>query len=111
MKQAKGKFCGGFKPPKTPFHATPVLRPYSRSRRRQGRRLATIRRPAAPARRAELPGGDEQSRTTPAPDDAADNGGNGTGGFDPDKYESPPQPSPDTKSPEDDGAGGTQAPG
>src|SRR4051794_18985715 len=31
MKQAKGKYCGGFKPPKTPFHATPFFGHYAHS--------------------------------------------------------------------------------
>ena len=31
MSRVKGKFCGDFKPPKEPFHATPFFGKYSRS--------------------------------------------------------------------------------
>ena len=31
MKAVKGKFCGDFKPPKTPFHSSPFFGKYSRS--------------------------------------------------------------------------------
>ena len=31
MTKVKGKFCGDFKPPKKPFHATPFFGKYSRS--------------------------------------------------------------------------------
>jgi penicillin-binding protein 1A len=107
MKQAKGKYCGGFKPPKTAFHATPFFGHYSHSGGGKGGDSAA---PTGPG--AELPGGTDE--TAPQDDNGGtDTGGNGTGGFDPGEYESPPQPSPDTKDPggEDDGAGGTQAPG
>ena len=36
MSVAKGKFCGDFPPPKTPFQAAAVLRPLHDQRRRQG---------------------------------------------------------------------------
>jgi penicillin-binding protein 1A len=104
MKMAKGKFCGGFKPPKTPFHATPFFGRYSRSGGGKGDKDSTT--PTGPA--AELPGGGTDENP---PDNGNGTGGNGTGGFDPEQYEAPPQPSPDTKGPQDDGAGGTQAPG
>jgi penicillin-binding protein 1A len=105
MKQAKGKYCGGFQPPKTAFHATPFFGHYSRS---GGGKGGDSDAPTGPG--AELPGGDDQQ----TPDDGTggtNGGGDDTGGFDPGQYESPPQPSPDAKAPEDDGAGGTQAPG
>ena len=98
MKAAKGKFCGDFKPPKTPFSSQPFFGEYATSGGGKG---------------GELEGGDEDGTEQPArrrslrprrrrrPDE--DTGGaeepdTGTGGddegFDPDKYEAPPQPAP-----------------
>jgi penicillin-binding protein 1A len=105
MVQAKGKFCGDFQPPKTPFHSGSFFGRYSRG---GGPKAddSTVDPSLGPA--AEQP-----STGAPAPDDdpavpddgTADQGGD-NGDFDPDKYEAPPQPSPGQG---DDG--GTQAPG
>ncbi len=117
MKAAKGKSCGDFRPPKTPFSSQPFFGEYATSGGGKG---------------GELEGGDEDglsSPTTPiapstpqeTPDE--DTGGaeepdTGTGGddegFDPDKYEAPPQPDPGGGNGNGDGngdGGGTQAPG
>ena len=108
MKAVKGKFCGDFKPPKTPFHSSPFFGKYSRG---GGRGIgASTTQPGAtqqfvPAPVAPVP-------AAPAPDDNSgggngngngrgnrgngngNGGGNGTTGFDPDLYESPPQGAP-----------------
>jgi penicillin-binding protein 1A len=108
MDKAKGKYCGGFKPPKTPFHSSPFFGKYARgggpkaddSSTEPSTGVATGPAAEQPSTGAATPDVD------PAPDDAApDQGGDGNGDFDPDKYEAPPQPSPNG----DDG--GTQAPG
>jgi hypothetical protein len=117
MEAAKGKFCGDFPPPKTPFTSQPFFGKYT----------------ASGGKGNPTEGGDE-SFTEPAPtgtaipdDTEEDTGGtkpgngngngngnangndNGADGFDPEKYEAPPQPSPS----DGDGTGvggGTEAP-
>jgi penicillin-binding protein 1A len=100
MTQVKGKFCGDFKPPKTPFHASPFFGKYSRgggrntgdSSYQQGTTQFT------PAPTAPVPAAPEEDKK---PDDGGGDGNNGNGkgnkdngGFDPDLYESPPQGAP-----------------
>jgi penicillin-binding protein 1A len=104
MKEAKGKFCGDFKPPTVPFTSTPFFGEY-----------------ASTGKVSEDDKSDSGGLLTPDP--GADTGkpkdekpNQGTGGdFDPDAYESPPQPDP---APGDNGngngngnGGGTEAPG
>ncbi|MGH2968969.1 MAG: transglycosylase domain-containing protein [Solirubrobacteraceae bacterium] len=108
MKQAKGGYCGGFKPPETPFQASAFFGKYATSGGGKGN---------------DTEGGIDPSLAPPAPveptaepDVNGDEGRSGNGGgkgqdeFDPDAYESPPQPSPDGDGGDGDG-GGTQAPG
>jgi penicillin-binding protein 1A len=98
MSRIKGNFCGGFAPPEHPFQSTPFFGKYSKS----GGSL--------------MEGGTTGPTATPAPTDtggatAPDATGEtapdqGNGGFDPNQYESTPQPQPDTQQPPDAGAGG-----
>ena len=113
MKAVKGKFCGDFKPPKTPFSSSPFFGKYSRSGGRgTGDRDETQQ--LAPQPTAPVP-------TTPQEDEDTDegrgdngdgnngggnNGGGNNGDFDPDLYESPPQGKP----PATDPGGGAEAP-
>jgi penicillin-binding protein 1A len=115
MKQAKGSFCGGFPPPKTPFHAVPFFGKYAtgggkvRGPDSSSTSPNSTLTPLAPT--TSSPGSaPTPAATTPGTGNANGKGkGNGKG-FDPNAYESPPQPEPGTQSP--DGAnGGTQAPG
>jgi penicillin-binding protein 1A len=112
MGRISGGDCGEFKPPDTPFSASPFYGKYARSG-------------------GSLTGGDEGTTSTidpaapvpEAPDEDAgddstgggepDNGGEGGDeGFDPTQYESAPQPEPDTQPPPDAGEdGGAVAPG
>jgi penicillin-binding protein 1A len=95
MKQAVGKFCGDFAPPKEPFVSQPFLGHY-----------ATTGRPKAPEDdQSAQPGAEPTATPTPGADDTgATNGGDGQPGFDPNKYETPPQATPQTDT------GGTTAP-
>jgi penicillin-binding protein 1A len=113
MKAVKGKFCGDFKPPTTPFQSSTFFGKYSRGggANTGGTTDSTgTYAPAAPV--APAPGTGEDD----APDEQGgengngnDGGGNGGGndGFDPDLYESPPQDAPGA---EGDPAGGAPAP-
>ena len=121
MKQAKGKYCGDFKPPKTPFSASGFFGKYATTGGGKGNETegGTGDATSAPS----LP----QGGSTPGNDDGNDNGdGNGNDGarrdeggddegFDPDKYEAPPQEAPDTQAAPEGGAapdaGGEPAPG
>ena len=117
MKAVKGKFCGDFPPPKTPFQSSPFFGKYSRGGgsntggsydpNSNGTGAFTPSAPAAPAPetddKPENGGGGGN-------DDAGGNnggGGNDDGGFDPDLYESPPQGPPPGGG---DPAGGAPAP-
>jgi penicillin-binding protein 1A len=117
MSQARGSFCGTFPLPKQPFVSQPFYGTYSRNGIRgesgsvsQYPSTTTPTTPVTPT-----------TPTTPAPTAApptptpatggtgtgtgTDTGtGNGNGGFDPGKYETPPQGAPDTKSPGTGGA-------
>ena len=110
MKQAKGRFCGDFQPPSTPFQSSPFFGKYSTSGGGKGAQTGggTTDSTFAPAAPVAPPA------ETPEADGGEDTGGNGNGdggrqdeGFDPDAYEAPPQPEPDAG----DGDGGAQAPG
>jgi hypothetical protein len=113
MTEAKGKFCGDFPPPKTPFTSQPFFGRYTTSGGGKGN---------------PTEGGDEDSTLEPsspsvptpaAPEDDApeDTGGaepdsGDDKGFDPEKYEAPPQAPPGNGGGNGDGnGGGTQAPG
>jgi penicillin-binding protein 1A len=105
MSRIKGNFCGDFEPPESPFSASPFFGKYSKS----GGGL--------------MEGDDESTDPTVTPD-PTDSGGatapdttgeaepdQGADGFDPDQYESAPQPAPETEEPPPAGAdGGATAP-
>ena len=107
MKAVKGKFCGDFKPPKTPFHSSPFFGKYSRG---GGRGTGDSTDPSqqqqfVPTTPAVPTPGEEEKKK---PDDGGagngqgnngngngnDGNGGGNGNFDPDLYESPPQGAP-----------------
>jgi penicillin-binding protein 1A len=110
MKQAKGKYCGDFKPPTTPFHSSPFFGHYATTGGGKGRDLSGGYS-TAPA----LPQGGGVSAPTPAPTQAHAK----DKGFNPETYEAPPQPSPQVQPPPQDNGngtgdgtgGGAQAPG
>ena len=110
MKEAKGSFCGGFKPPKTPFQSSPFYGEYSTTGGGSGEDIdgdGTEGFAPLPTEPTEEPEADEPEDTGGGDAPNGGNGGDGDSeGFDPDAYEAPPQPSPETG----DG-GGTQAPG
>jgi penicillin-binding protein 1A len=97
MKAVKGKFCGDFAPPKTPFHSSPFFGKYSRSGGRgtgddQSTQQFVPTTPVEPTPQAEENKPDDK----PADNGGGNNGGGndnggGNGNFDPDLYESPPQ--------------------
>jgi penicillin-binding protein 1A len=114
MLKAKGKYCGDFKPPKVPFHASPFFGRYSRSGGRgtgdssgldsqsqyggTGTTYNPAPVPVAPAPAAPTTGKNGK-------------GGGGKKGFNPDLYESPPQAPPSAEGPaQPDPGGGAQAP-
>jgi len=105
MKEAKGKFCGDFADPTVPFTATPFFGEYAST--------GKVSEDDDEGLDPTLP---EDKK--PKPEDKPESGTGGDDeGFDPDAYESPPQPSPDA-GPDPgggDGAagegGGAQAPG
>jgi penicillin-binding protein 1A len=104
MDRAKGKYCGGFSPPKTPFQSSTFFGRYSRGGGSKSGDSTTDPSAVAPVPgpTAEQPPADEQGGNGTAPQD---NGGGDNGGFDPEKYEAPPQPAPGGDN------GGAQAPG
>jgi penicillin-binding protein 1A len=100
MGRIKGSFCGDFEPPEHPFQSAPFFGKYSKSG-------------------GGLMEGDDSTDDPTATPDPDDTGGattpDSTGqaepeedadGFDPDQYESEPQPAPDTEPPPDAGNGG-----
>jgi len=115
MEAAKGKFCGDFPPPKTPFTSQPFFGRYT-SNGGKGNPTQGAEEPSTTAPSTTEPLAPTYS-ATPEPTPQEDAGGtepgnNGDGkgdgkGFDPEKYEAPPQPSPDAGT--GDG-GGIQAP-
>jgi penicillin-binding protein 1A len=118
MKQARGKFCGGFPKPKTPFKAQPFFGKYSRGGGGNfggnGFNNGTPGTQGAPVPGASGPGtAAGQPTSAPAP------ANNGTGGqsYPPTLYESPPQQAPATggappaKPPPAAAVGGASPPG
>ncbi|MEA2312097.1 MAG: penicillin-binding protein [Solirubrobacteraceae bacterium] len=119
MKAAKGKFCGPFPPPTTPFQAQPFFGKYSTSGGGKGKDLSS-----GSDSTSTLPGGAGAATPAPTPGTGGATPGKGKGkngkgkGFDPNAYESPPQPPPATATPAptgtggngNGGGGGTQAP-
>jgi penicillin-binding protein 1A len=110
MSQARGSFCGAFPPAKTAFVAQPFYGKYSRNGIRgesgtasQYPGTGTTTTPVTPV--TPTTPTSPTTPTTPAPTPAPSTGGtgtgtqDGTGTFDPGKYESPPQGPPDTKAP------------
>src|SRR5215217_5465789 len=105
MKKAKGRFCGEFPPPKTPFHSSPFFGEYATSGGGKGSRLdggstdttgttdssLTPITPTTPA----APQDEAAPEDTGGAQKPADQGGDDKG-FDPDAYESPPQDPPAT---------------
>jgi penicillin-binding protein 1A len=120
MMKVKGKFCGDFPAPKTPFHASPFFGKYSRSGGRGTGESTDQQTQQFYAPQPAVPAPD----TTKPEDDAKRNDGNGQGngggngggngkqdkGFNPDLYESPPQGSPPANQPPADPNGGATAP-
>ena len=117
MSVAKGKFCGDFPPPKTPFVAQPFFGRYTTSGGGKGN-------PTEGADNSvETPAPTDSATPEASPDDTGDTGttkpdtgttkpdtGGGDQGFDPEKYEAPPQPSPGDNGNGNGNGGGTQAP-
>jgi penicillin-binding protein 1A len=120
MTNAKGKFCGDFKPPTEPFQSQPFFGHYSRSGGADtvspnapygGIGTGTGTAPSTGTGTTTTPPVSPPATTqTPAPDGTTGGTGTGTGGdqgttYDPNQYETPPQATPDTQ------AGATPAPG
>jgi penicillin-binding protein 1A len=100
MKQAVGKYCGGFKKPTEPFQSQPFLGHYAREGGKDGEKDASGKEvdPNSPGTQT-TPGDNSQG-----PDNGGDQNkpaGNDGANFDPNAYETPPQADP---------GGGTQAP-
>jgi penicillin-binding protein 1A len=114
MGRIRGDFCGDFKPPKTPFSASPFYGRYSKSGGSltggdvgTGSGSTTTPSPSAPAA-PETGGTEPESTDEPEPEQG------GGEGFDPTQYESAPQPPPETQAPPGGGqgnGGGAVAPG
>jgi penicillin-binding protein 1A len=116
MMKVKGKFCGDFAAPKTPFHASPFFGKYSRS---GGRGTGESDDQQTQQFYAPQPTVPTPGTTKPEDDGKGDNGnGQGNGGdngkqdkpFDPDLYESPPQGAPPAGQQPADPNGGATAP-
>jgi penicillin-binding protein 1A len=119
MTEAKGKFCGDFPPPKTPFSSQPFFGRYTSSGGKGNPSeggttddsTTDSSTPVAPVTPQETP---EDTGDAEEPD--VGQGGDDEG-FDPDKYEAPPQPDPgggdgnNGNGNGDGDGGGTQAPG
>ena len=98
MKAVKGKFCGDFKPPKTPFQSSPFFGKYARggggntgdSTSRHAQFVPTT--PITPVDRQPDDADDRQRQRQRSSDNG--DGNDGSGKFDPDLYESPPQGAP-----------------
>jgi penicillin-binding protein 1A len=123
MEKAIGKYCGDFEPPKEPFQSQPFFGHYSRSGAKElggddGSSTDGVA-PVAPTDTTTTPPPADDQPDTGDGDGTTDQGGGqpGTGdegaGFDPNEYETPPQPTPQTQAPPagtEAPAGGTQAP-
>jgi penicillin-binding protein 1A len=92
MKQAVGKFCGPFAKPKEPFQSQPFFGHYATT----GRQTLKSDEPGTQGTSPPTPGITPTATATPG------QGDDGKQGFDPNKYETPPQGAP--------GTGGTQSP-
>jgi penicillin-binding protein 1A len=94
MKEAKGSFCGDFKPPKEPFQASPFFGEYaSTGSGGDGDTDDTLTDPSTVAPAPAEP--EAEPEVEPEPDAGGEGGDNGAG-FDPEQYESEPQGPPDT---------------
>jgi penicillin-binding protein 1A len=94
MEQAVGKFCGAFPKPKEPFSSQPFFGHYA---------TTGLKATGTPAPGTGVTPGATPVPGTTAPGATATPGATSTPeGFDPNKYETPPQPEP--------GTGGTAAP-
>ena len=108
MSRIKGSFCGDFAAPETPFVSSPFYGKYSKSggSLMEGDDEETTDETVAP---------DEEATEDPAEDgeeqpDAPEGNGDDEG-FNPDEYEAPPQPAPETVEPPPAGQdGGATAP-
>jgi penicillin-binding protein 1A len=123
MEKAIGKYCGDFEPPKEPFQSQPFFGHYSRSGAKElggddGSSTDGVA-PVAPTDTTTTPPPADDQPDTGDGDGTTDQGGGqpDTGdegaGFDPNEYETPPQPTPQTQAPPagtEAPAGGTQAP-
>ena len=102
MKKAHGSYCGDFKQPTEAFQSQPFFGHYSRSGKDESKSDDPSSEDTAPQQQEpEEDGRDDNGGDKPDP------GGNDDAAFDPNQYESPAQPPPDTETP----GGGTQAPG
>jgi penicillin-binding protein 1A len=88
--QAMGGFCGDFPPPEQPMTFTRFYGRYAGSGRSSTESTSTSTTTTAPTPAEET----EDTGTVPAPSDDT-TGTGGTGAYDPDLYESPPQEAPD----------------
>ena len=106
MKRIKGSFCGDFAPPEHPFVSSPFFGKYSKS----GGSLMDEDE-SGPTDETPTPDTQDNGTGGTSPDDSTgetapdDQGDQGAGDFDPDKYESTPQPPPDTPAPPQPDAG------
>ena len=114
MGRIKGKFCGDFRPPKHPFQSSPFHGRYSKSGgsltggETGGMTNSTVSpsTPSTPTTPAAPPAPEETVPEPTAPDTGGDEEPDDNGGFDPTKYESEPQPEPQTNPAPDTGQGG-----
>ena len=120
MKEAKGKFCGDFKPPKTPFQSQPFFGKHARSGGRATERgldddgddASRPRPPTRPTGRPRTRTSDADGRRpdagTGGDDETGTGGGNGNGGtaFDPGRRRQQRQPTAGRRSRRHAGAAG-----
>ena len=97
-KAVKGSFCGEFAPPKDPMTFTRFYGKYAGGGSSSSSGTYDPNDPSATAAPTTGTGG--TTTTPPTTDDGSTDGGStntdsGAGGFDPDLYESTPQPPPD----------------
>jgi penicillin-binding protein 1A len=107
MGRIKGSYCGDFKPPEHPFVSSPFYGKYSKS----GGSLMDEDESTDPAAPTD-PSTTDDTGGANAPDSTGETTPDqGNGGFDPEQYESAPQPQPDTEAPPETGnGGGAEAP-
>jgi penicillin-binding protein 1A len=103
MQRIKGSYCGDFTPPKHPFVSSPFFGKYAKS----GGKLIGAPEDQTTDPTATDPDAGDDTGGAGAPDSTGETTPDqGNGGFDPDQYESTPQPPPDTQPTPDAGAGG-----